>query len=90
MSKLSITRQRALVTDASIVQQLYDEACSRFGTAAVMQDLSLVWIFRCMQGVTGRLPFSATVSQTLGEWLYVLREICQVGKSTDKQKGRML
>ena len=74
---LSQRRQRALQADRAIVEQLYVGACERFGAEAVATDVSLLWTWRCMQGVQGAVPFKdGCEAKTLKELLYVAREVC--------------
>lgn len=73
---LSQKRKHALLADGPVVERVYAAACERFGVEAVAKDLGLVWTFRCMQGMQNVLPFSDTVSQTWGEFRYVLQEVC--------------
>ena len=76
MAKLSKKRQQALAADADAVRKCYAAACERFGTEALAKSPTLLWTMRCMQGVQGVLPFGATVSKNVSEWLYVAREVC--------------
>lgn len=79
MATLSQRRITALQVDTLQVTRLYHQACARFGPAQVQRDLSLVWTWRCMQGVEGVLPFDALESRTLRELLYVARDLCGFG-----------
>lgn len=82
MAKIAQYRRQLLRADARVVRQLYDNACARFGTAEVARDLRFLWTMRCMMGVDGRLPFDGgMVSRTLGEVMYVAREVCGLGQA---------
>ena len=70
----SLHRQQMLRRDLPHVQAVRAAAMIRFGENALARDPSLLWTMRCMWGMDGRLPFKATVSKTLSEWLWIARQ----------------
>ena len=83
MATLSQRRKTALAADATIVRGLYAEACARWGKNATDQDLTRLWDLRCMKGMQDIIPFRGGMeTHTLGELLYVAREVCGLGVPT--------
>jgi hypothetical protein len=69
----SLKRQEALLADLSSVAMVRSAATDRFGANALAQSPTLMWTMRNILGVMEELPFSATVSTNLSEWMWVVR-----------------
>ena len=74
MAAIRPTRQRAIMADADIVQQLCDAAKARWHIPPHQHPSpSTLWTLRCMWGCLGILPFMTGMAcQNLAEvrWVY--------------------
>ena len=75
MGKLSKKRQETLKQDINIVRILYEAACKQFGAEKVHKDLTTLWDVRCMWGMKRILPFGHTEVTSLGELLFIAKEL---------------
>jgi hypothetical protein len=82
MAEPSKKRQKELEADKGVVETLYKHACDKWGKIAVDRDLTRLWDMRCIWGMHRILPFGATTFTTLGELLWIAKNMCGYGKET--------
>ena len=90
MANPSAKRAALLRQDEHYVRGLHKAAIAYFGEERVKYNLTTLWDVRCMWGIKGILPFGAMESKSLGDVLYVAREVCgftQEPRPTKTKKG---